>query len=137
MAEKFPFLSEEWIKEARKLRQEVKESAGPLQASIRINQIVEDLPFQEGELRTYVDTSQGFLDIELGELAEPDVTVTIDYATAKALFVDMNPQIAIEAFMTGKIRVTGDLSKLLALQGSVLVSEQGQGVAIKIQDITL
>ena len=84
-----------------------------------MNQIVTEIPFGEGELHIYVDTSQGFLDMEIGELDNPDITIALDYATAKALFVEMNPQAGIEAFMAGKIRVTGDMTKLMSLQGAM------------------
>lgn len=116
---KFPFLSPEWIEEARRLRQSSPEHGTAIVTNIRMNQIVTELPFGEGELHIYVDTSQGFLDMEIGELDNPDITIALDYATAKALFVEMNPQAGIEAFMAGKIRVTGDMTKLMSLQGAM------------------
>lgn len=100
-----------------------------------MNQIVTELPFGEGELHIYVDTSQGFLDMEIGELDDPDIIIALDYATAKALFVDMNPQAGIEAFMTGKIRVTGDMTKLMSLQGAM--SQNGVDIiGQQIKDMT-
>jgi putative sterol carrier protein len=44
--------------------------------------------------------------------------VTIDYATAKAILVEGNPQAGMQAFMAGRIKVEGDMTKLLALQGA-------------------
>ncbi len=137
MSEKYPFLSPMWIEAARNLRKEAMEKTGKIEFELRMNQIVTDLPFEEQELRIYIDTSQGFLDLEMGELEHPDVTVTIDYETAKALFVDQNPQAAVEAFMSGKIKVTGDLTKLLALQGNVMSFESAEGIPTLIKSITL
>ena len=132
---KFPFLSPEWIEEARRLRQSHSEQAPPISTNIRMNQIVTELPFSEGELHIYVDTSQGFLDMEIGELDDPDIIIALDYATAKALFVEMNPQTGIEAFMTGKIRVTGDMTKLMSLQGAM--SQNGVDIiGQQIKDMT-
>ena len=132
---KFPFLSLEWIEEARRLRQSHSEQAPPISTNIRMNQIVTELPFGEGELHIYVDTSQGFLDMEIGELDDPDIIIALDYATAKALFVEMNPQAGIEAFMTGKIRVTGDMTKLMSLQGAM--SQNGVDIiGQQIKDMT-
>lgn len=111
--------------------------AGRIEFELRMNQVVTDMPFDEDELRTYIDTSQGYLDLEKGELKDPDVTVILDYQTAKAIFIDQNPQAAMEAFMAGKIRVTGDMTKLLALQGNVLSVENNEGIAELIRDITL
>ena len=101
------------------MRQSSPEQGTAIVTNIRMNQIVTELPFGEGELHIYVDTSQGFLDMEIGELDNPDITIALDYATAKALFVEMNPQAGIEAFMAGKIRVTGDMTKLMSLQGAM------------------
>ena len=46
----------------------------------------------------------------------PELTVTVDWATAKAIFVDQNPQAGMQAFMAGKIKVQGDMTKLMAMQ---------------------
>jgi putative sterol carrier protein len=132
---KFPFLSPEWIEEARRLRQSHSEEEPAIATNIRMNQIVTEIPFGEGELHIYVDTSQGFLDMEIGELDNPDITIALDYATAKALFVEMNPQAGIEAFMAGKIRVTGDMTKLMSLQGAM--PQSGTDIiGQKIKDMT-
>ena len=55
--------------------------------------------------------------MEVGEpLADADLTVTTDYATAKAIMVDGDQQAAMQAFMQGKVKVQGDMSKLMLLQ---------------------
>ncbi len=85
---------------------------------VRINQIVTDVPFGEGTIRAYIDSSDGNLDLELGELDEPDVTLTTDYATAKAMVVDQDPAVVMQSFMAGRITVQGDMMKLMAMQHS-------------------
>lgn len=135
--EKFSFLSPEWIDKAREIRQAHKDDVNNLPLAIRMNQIVTNIPFDTDELKTYIDTSQGILDIELGEIENPDVSVVLDYETAKAIFVDLNGQAAIQAFMSGKIKVTGDLTKLMTLQGSIAPGEQGLKIAEEIKSITL
>ena len=45
-----------------------------------------------------------------------DLTVALDYDVAKAILVEGNPQAGIQAFMSGKIKVEGDIAKLMALQ---------------------
>ena len=71
-----------------------------------------------------------------GELEDADISVVLDYATAKAIFVDLDSQVAIQAFMAGKIKVTGDLTKLMALQGTIAPNETGAKIAQLIKDIT-
>lgn len=134
--EKFQFLSPEWIEKAKEIRAAHQGEAGNLDSVIRMNQLVTDIPFGTSELRTYVDTSSGLLDIELGELDDPDVSVVLDYETAKAIFVDQNPQAGIQAFMAGKIKVTGDLTKLMALQGTISPDDTNVKIAKEIQEIT-
>ena len=52
--------------------------------------------------------------MDLGHLDKADVTVTLDYDTAKAVFVDGTVAAAMTAFMEGKVRVQGEMAKLLA-----------------------
>ncbi len=135
--EKFQFLSPEWIEKAREIREAHRDSETSFSVAVRMNQLVTELPFGSSELRTFVDTSKGLLDIELGELDNPDVSVVIDYQTARAIFVDLDSQAAIQAFMAGKIKVTGDLTKLMALQGTISPSESGIKIAQEIKDMTV
>jgi putative sterol carrier protein len=65
-----------------------------------------------------MDTSSGELVMEEGHLDEVDLTVTLDYDTAKAIFVEGNPQAGMQAFMAGKVKVQGDMTKLMAMQQS-------------------
>ncbi len=134
--EKFEFLSPEWIEKVKEIRETHRDSEGNPAVTIRMNQIVTDLPFGSSELRTFVDTSSGILDMELGELEDADISVVLDYATAKAIFVDLDSQTAIQAFMAGKIKVTGDLTKLMALQGAMAPNETGAKIAQMIKDVT-
>ncbi len=52
--------------------------------------------------------------MELGHVDSPDVTLTLDYQTARAIFVEGTADAAMSAFMQGKVRVEGDLAKLIA-----------------------
>ena len=73
--------------------------------------------------------------MDLGALENPDLTVTLDYATAKAIIVDGNPQAGMQAFMQGKIKVQGDMTKLMAMtQGAP--DPVATQVAERIQAIT-
>jgi putative sterol carrier protein len=114
----YPFLSDEWIAEARKIRAEMADMPGaepPAAAGVvRMNQVITDVPFGDGKLDAHLDTSSGTLEMETGHLDNPDVTVTLDYETAKAIFVDGTLDAGMQAFMAGKVRVQGDMAKLIA-----------------------
>ena len=120
----YPFLSEKWIAAARKIRDEYQHLATDV-PPIALNLVVNEVPFGEGSLNAHIDSSSGGLALDEGHVAKPDVSITTDYATAKALFVDQNPAAAMQAFMSGKIRVQGDLGKLLALQEVAGVGSAG------------
>lgn len=111
----YPFLSDEWIDEARKVRDEYGGRAETVGQAVRINQVITDVPFAGGIINAHLDTSSGAVEMELGHLEQPDVTLTLDYATARAIFVDQDRDAAMQAFMGGKIKVQGDMSKLLAM----------------------
>ena len=113
-----PFLSDEWMAAARAIRDKHADGAPPVPYQIRMNQIVTDVPFGDGTLKTFLDTSTGAIVMEKGELANADVTVTTDYETAKEMFVSGDPNAALTAFMAGKIRIQGDLAKMMAAQTS-------------------
>jgi putative sterol carrier protein len=110
----YPFLSDEWIAEARKIREEFAGQGIPVPASVRMNQVITEVPFDEDSVKAHLDTSSGELVMELGHVEDPDVTVTLEYDTARAIFVDGTAQAGMQAFMQGKIKVEGDLAKLIA-----------------------
>lgn len=112
------FLSDSWIAEARKIRDRHAEAASkaiPEGVSVRMNLVITEVPFGEGVIDAHIDSSSGGLTLDLGHIESPEVTLTVDYATSRALFVDQDVQAAMSAFMSGRIRVEGDISKLMAL----------------------
>ena len=129
------FLSDEWIAEAKKIREEFAGKGTPPAHAVRMNQIVTDVPFGDGTINAHMDTSGGDMDFDLGHLDSPDLTVTLDYATAKAIFVDQNPQAGMQAFMSGKIKVQGDMAKLMAMQQGAPDPKAAE-IAARIQAIT-
>ncbi|CAG4919424.1 unnamed protein product, partial [Acidithrix sp. C25] len=137
--EKYPFLSPEWIERVRDIRQAYSEQSDTpsVDVAIRMNQIVTDVPFGNSEVKIYIDSSEGFIDIELGELEDAEITIRIDYETAKSIFVDLDFQVAMTAFMAGKIRVTGDFTKLIALQSAFSPESLSPNeIVAKIKDLT-
>ena len=100
-----------------------------------MNQIVTEVPFGEGEIKAHIDTSEGELKMDLGHIENPDLTVTLDYVTAKAILVEGNPQVGMQAFMAGKIKVDGDITKLMAMQAGA-ADPSAMEVALAIQEMT-
>jgi hypothetical protein len=113
---KHAFLSDGWFDEVRRLHDAVG-GAAPEGADIRMNLMITGTPF-EGDLPMHMAAADGRADWGKGHLDEADVTLTLGYDTARAIFVDGNPQVAIEAFMAGKIIVQGDITKLMVMQSA-------------------
>ncbi|HVM10960.1 MAG TPA: SCP2 sterol-binding domain-containing protein [Actinomycetota bacterium] len=109
------FLSEEWaaaVKEALNSSDAFKSAAGGQTA--RIQNVVTT---SEGEAKNYLTVEGGAADLGVGEVDSPDVTISQDYETAVKLW--RNEITGTAAYMSGKIRVSGDLMKLMQLQGVI------------------
>ena len=132
-----PFLSDEWMAEAKAIRQRYAGQTGTVTQSLKINQVVTDAPFGEGTVQSHIDTSSGDFVMDLGHLDDADVTVTTDYATAKAIFVDQDQAAGMQAFMTGRIKVQGDMMKMMAMQTAMPQDDTAKKIAAEIKDITI
>ena len=99
--------------------------------SVRMNQVITKVPFGEGTLHSHIDTSTGELVMDLGHIEKPDLTVTTDYDTARLLFLGRDPQAAMQAFLSGKVKVDGDMTKMMVLQSQ---QNQKDELAVQIAD---
>lgn len=112
----YPFLSDEWIDAAKAIREE--HPGAPVPHVMKMNMVITEVPFGEGTIHAHMDTTSGELDLDTGHLEGEDLTVTVDYDTAKAIFVEGNPQAGMQAFMAGRIKVVGDMTKMMAMQSA-------------------
>ena len=131
-----PFLSEEWMNAARAIRAKYAHLATRVEVSLRINQVITHVPFGEGTVRAYMDTTSGDVDMELGALENPDATVTTDYETARKIIVEQDQTASMQAFMSGKIKVEGDMMKIMAMQTSLPQDDTALKIAAEVKDIT-
>lgn len=114
------FLSDEWANEVtEKLNasEDFRQAAGS--HSAKLQQVVNT---SEGELKYYFVLDDGQAEVAMGEIEGHDAVISQDYDTAAALFRgELN---GIGAYMSGKIKVQGDLMKLMQLQGLVAALPQ-------------
>ncbi|MDK1019364.1 MAG: SCP2 sterol-binding domain-containing protein [Actinomycetota bacterium] len=69
----------------------------------------------QGDVTYYLKVADGLAETKLGPLEGADVTVASDYETSQAISKgELNVQMA---FMTGKIKVGGDMAKIMMHQG--------------------
>lgn len=134
----YDFLSDEWMTAAREIRERHRSDLPEPTVEVRINQVITEVPFGDGVIRAYVDTSSGSLDLELGELDDPDAVLMIDYLTAKAMIVERDPAVVMQSFLEGRIKVQGDLMKIMAMQATAAAQdiEAAERVADAIRAIT-
>jgi putative sterol carrier protein len=136
VATAYRFLSPDWMNAARTLRETLPRPDTAPPVAVRMNLVVTDTPF-DADVQGHVDTTDGEVVIEDGHLDGPDLTVTVDYETARAIFIDQDAAAAMQAFMGGRIKVDGDLTKMLAMQASAAAPDaNAQALADALRDIT-
>ena len=129
------FLSDEWMAAAKEIRAKYAAQAPKVTVSIRMNQVITDVPFGEGTLKAFLDTSGGEVVMDLGELDPADLTVTTDWETARKVFVDQDQAASMQAFMAGKIKVQGDMMKMMAMQTGMPQDDAAKAIAAEIKAI--
>ena len=129
---KHPFLSAEWIDAARAIYEAHRAEAPEVAVPLRANLIITDVPFGDDPFLAHLDTSSGELELDLGHLDGADVTLTLEYDTAKAQVVHQDQAVVVQAFMAGRIKIEGDMMKVLSLATGPMGSEQGEALARRV-----
>lgn len=103
------WLTQEWLDETRKLAEDQPERPG---ASARMQYVITGGP--EGDVKYYWLLENGkLLESNLGEMPDPEVTLTQTYEDA--MKIQKGELDANAAFMQGRIKVTGNMAKLMSL----------------------
>jgi putative sterol carrier protein len=110
------FLSEDFMTAATATLADHAGFAGAIaNVALDLQFVVTDAP--EGEVPYYLNVADGAGTMARGQLDEPDVTVTTNYETMEAISKgELNTQMA---FMTGKLKVGGNMAKLMMNQAVV------------------
>ena len=105
----FQFLSQEYLDEYVRRSQEQPQRPG---TSVRVQYVATEGP--DGDIFYYWIVEDGhILEAKLGELSEPDFTLAMSYADLVA--VEKRELDAQTAFMGGKMKVTGNMGKLISM----------------------
>ncbi|MGQ0823930.1 MAG: SCP2 sterol-binding domain-containing protein [Actinomycetota bacterium] len=129
MADKHPFLSDAWFDAAEKLISE-HDAGAPPNASLLMNLEVTD---GDRTVQFYMGSRDSATLFGKGRDESADVTLSTDMDTARAVFLDGNPQAGMQAFMAGRVKVQGDMTKLMMAQaggggGNPALSEALQSI---------
>jgi hypothetical protein len=104
-----PFLSQAWFDEVEKLQAEAPPPPAAM-ADLTLNIVVTGGPEGDAEIHA---TGGKF---EQGLVDGAPTKLTVPYDVAKAIFIEGNQQAGMQAFMSGQIKVEGDMTKLMAMQ---------------------
>ncbi len=115
------FLSPEWITSVKAVRDEYATQLPDIAVpALKVNLLITGAPdtvATDGVVHAHADTGGPSLALDTGSLDDPDLTVTVDYNTAYDLLVDQKPNAAIGAFLSGRIRLAGDMERLAGQTG--------------------
>ena len=131
------FLTDEWVAAARAIQQEYEGKGTPPPAQARINLTITEVPadISDSDIAACMDTMNGTVELDLGNFEGADAGITVGYDTAKSFLVEGNQQAMMQAFMSGKVKITGDMTKVLALQAGA-PDETAQAIQQRLRDIT-
>jgi putative sterol carrier protein len=109
------FLSPEWaeaVKAQLNANEAFRQAATGQQATIQ--QVITS---GEGDTHYWIVIADGQIDMGVGDVQEPDATITQSYETAVKLA--KSELSVVTAFMTGKVKVAGNMGLLMGLQGAL------------------
>lgn len=111
------FLSEEWARAAtHALAHHPQFSSSIQEIGVSLQFEVSDVP-QGSNSSYYLRVTDGSAALKIGSLKKPDISVATDYSTAASISKgELNIQIA---FFSGKLKISGDLGKLLRHQAAL------------------
>jgi putative sterol carrier protein len=106
------FLSDEW---AQALKVELNASDSFKEAAVgKTATIQQVIAGADGEVHYWIGLADGAIDMGIGDADGADATITESYDTAVALAKsELSP---VTAFMTGKVKIAGNMGMLLGLQ---------------------
>jgi putative sterol carrier protein len=108
--EKHRFMSEGWIGVINKIREDLGDVEVPDNAkSISLNFTV---TYEDGEEKASVSGGE----LRAGHAEDGKTTLILPAEVAQKLFVERDQSAAMQAFMSGQIKVEGDMSQLMQMQ---------------------
>ena len=109
------FLSTEWaeaVKAQLNANDDFRQAAAGQKATIQ--QVITS---SDGDTHYWIVIADGAIDMGVGDADGPDSTITQSYETAVKL---ANSELSVvTAFMTGKVKVAGNMGLLMSLQGAL------------------
>lgn len=123
------WLTQDWLDEQSKLAADQPERPG---ATARMQYVVSGGP--AGDIRYYWVLEDGkLIENRLGDMDDPELTLTMSYEDA--LKMQTGELDAQAGFMQGRVKVDGDMAKLMALL-PITSSQEYRDLQDKLREIT-
>ncbi len=124
------FLSDGWFTQTEKIQSDVNAPVPAAIKDLKINMQVTGGP--SGDVAFRMEAGR----LVKGHAADAPTKLVIPFDTARAMLIDQNQQAVMSAFMSGQIRVEGDMAKLMQMQMAGPPSPEAQKVSQLIKEMT-
>ena len=122
------YLSDEWFAKIEEFSEELNVEIPAQLADMKINMTVTS---DEGDCDFCMNGGK----IQKGHLPDATTKVTVPMDFAKKIFVDQDQAAGMQAFTSGKLKIEGDIGKMMALQ-SIQPTESQKLLQEKMKEIT-
>ncbi len=123
------FLSDDWFAKVKELR----DAAGDIEAPAALADLVLNITVSTDDGERELSLVGGM--IEEGHKDDAPTTLILPADLAQKILIDGDQSAGMQGFMSGQIKVEGDMSKLMALQTAQPTDAQKELMG-KIQEIT-
>ena len=123
------FLSDEWFTKVEELRAD----AGDLDVPAQLADLQLNINVTDGDSEVSMSLNGG--NLERGSIDGAGTTLIVPKDLAYKLFIQQDQSAAMQGFMSGQIKVEGDMSKMMAMQ-SVQPSAKQQELSDKVAEMT-
>ncbi|MEE8400341.1 MAG: SCP2 sterol-binding domain-containing protein [Desulfobacterales bacterium] len=125
----FEFLSDDWFDKVKELTV----SAGDLGLSDDAKALIMNIKVTGDKSNCAMCINGGIISKGLNTAAP--ITISVSSDIARKMFVDQDQNAGTQAYMSGKLKIEGDMSKLIA-SVSIQPTPAQQALSGQIQDIT-
>jgi hypothetical protein len=126
----FQFLSDEWFIEIERIRAEINPPVPDVIKDVVINIKVAGGP--DGDVEAKMAGGR----FEKGLTGDAPTTLTIPYDVAKQMIIEGDQTATMQAFMSGIIKVDGDMATIMGMQAAGAPSPESEKVRELVKAIT-
>ncbi len=123
------FLSDEWFDKVKELKQ----ASGDIQVAEELEDLKINLTVSNDSGETEACLNSGFFD--KGHQEDAAATIITTEELAFKIFIENDQAAGMQGFMSGELRVEGDMSKIMALQ-TVQPTEAHRAFQTKVKEFS-